>query len=114
MVKTSKRKRLLVILVLYTVSGIAKLRAVYTFGEASALEQVKKASAPMLFIHGSQDNFVHIGMVYELYDACPTRKELFIAEGAGHGQALYLDPGTYFNCVCFHFWNVLNEIEKGE
>jgi len=84
---------------LYTASGIAKLRAGYTFGEASALEQVKKATVPMLFMHGSQDNFVHTEMVYTLYDACPTEKELFIAEGAGHGQALYLDPDAYFQCV---------------
>ena len=84
---------------LYTASAIAKLRAGYTFGEASSLEQVKKAAVPMLFMHGSQDNFVHTEMVYRLYDACPTDKELFIAEGAGHGQALYLDPEAYFNCV---------------
>ena len=84
---------------LYIGSGIAKLRAGYTFGEASALEQVKKAEVPILFMHGSQDNFVHTEMVYELYAACPTEKELFLAEGAGHGQALYLDPEAYFDCV---------------
>lgn len=84
---------------LYTASGIAKLRVGYSFREASALEQVKKATVPMLFMHGSQDNFVHTEMVYALYDACPTEKELFIAEGAGHGQALYLDPEAYFDCV---------------
>ena len=85
--------------VLYTADGIAKLRAGYGFHEASALEQVKKATVPMLFLHGSKDNFVHTEMVYRLYDACPTEKELYVAEGAGHGQSLYVDPEAYFDCV---------------
>ena len=81
--------------VLYTASAIAKLRAGYSFREASALEQVKKAQIPMLFIHGSEDNFVRADMVYPLYDACPTAKALYVAEGAGHGQALFIDPDAY-------------------
>ena len=80
---------------LYTASALAKLRAGYTFGEASALEQVKKSKTPMLFIHGSEDNFVHTEMVYRLYDACSAQKDIYIAEGAGHGQALFIDPEMY-------------------
>jgi len=26
-------------------------------------------------------------------------KELYVAEGAGHGQAMYIDPDEYFNRV---------------
>ncbi len=85
--------------ILYTASAISKLRAGYSFQEASALEQVKKTKIPILFIHGSEDNFVNTNMVYRLYDACPTQKDLMVVEGAGHGQALYLDPETYFNKV---------------
>ena len=44
-------------------------RAGYGFREASALRQVQKATVPMLFIHGSEDNFVRTYMVYALYDA---------------------------------------------
>ena len=93
---------------LYTASGFAKLRAGYTFGEASALEQVKKSETPMLFIHGSEDNFVHTEMVYRLYDACPARKELYVAEGAGHGQSLFIDPGQYMSRV-FGFLDSLEQ-----
>lgn len=84
---------------LYTASAFAKLRAGYTFGEASAISQVKKTTIPILFIHGSEDNFVHTDMVYELYAACPSEKALYIAEGAGHGQSFYLDPERYFDEV---------------
>ncbi len=85
--------------ILYTASAISKIRAGYSFQEASALEQVKKTKIPILFIHGSEDNFVNTNMVYSLYDACPTQKDIMVVEGAGHGQSLYLDPETYFNKV---------------
>ena len=74
-------------------------RAGYGFREASALRQVQKATVPMLFIHGSEDNFVRMDMVYALYDACPTEKELLVVEGAGHGEAYAMDPELYFDTV---------------
>ena len=80
---------------LYTASGICKLRAGYSFEEASAIEQIQNAQVPILFLHGSQDNFVHTDMVYELYDACPTQKDLYVAQDAGHAQAFYIEPEIY-------------------
>lgn len=80
---------------LYTANVISKMRAGYTFTEASAIEQITKTKLPVLFIHGSEDNFVHTDMVYELYDACPTEKDMMIVENAGHGQAYYYDPEGY-------------------
>lgn len=88
---------------LNTASVIAKLRAGYTFEEASALGQVKNAKVPMMFIHGSEDNFVHTEMVYRVHEACPTDKELYVAEGAGHGGAVYVDPEVYFGKIFAFF-----------
>jgi uncharacterized protein len=74
---------------LYTTSMLTKIRVGYDFEEASALEQVKKAKIPMLFIHGDQDTFVPTEMVYRLYEACGSeQKDLYIVEGAGHGLAM--------------------------
>lgn len=87
---------------LYSASFFANIRAGYDFKEASSIEQVRKTTLPIFFAHGSVDNFVHTDMVYELYDACPTDKELYVVEGAGHGQAMYYDPDTYFDKV-FNF-----------
>ncbi len=84
---------------LYVASGFSSIRAGYSFMEASSLKQVAKASVPMLFIHGSEDNFVHTEMVYQVYDACPTEKRLLVVEGAGHGYSHSLDPETYFDTV---------------
>ncbi len=83
----------------YTAELYAVILAGYSFSEASALEQIKKCAVPVLFIHGDSDNFVHTDMVYKLYDACPTEKELLIMEDAAHGQSLYRDPDRYFDTV---------------
>ena len=89
---------------LYTASFFSKLRAGYGFKEASALKQIKKTRLPVLFIHGSEDNFVHTESVYSLYEACMVRKELYVSEGAGHGDAYYMEPEEYVGRV-FGFIN---------
>lgn len=78
---------------------VADLRAGYNFREASSLKQLKKSTVPMLFIHGSADNFVKSDMVYEVYEACPTAKDLLIIEGAGHAESQYLEPELYYNTI---------------
>ena len=85
--------------ILPAASAIASLRAGYSFSEASSLNQVKKAKVPMLFIHGEKDNFVRTGMVYPMYEACPTEKKLLVVEGAGHGSSYSMDPELYFDTV---------------
>lgn len=85
--------------ILYAADGIAWLRAGYEFKSASALEQVAKSQVPTLFIHGSEDNFVHTDMVYELFDACQAPKDLLVIQGAGHGDAYKMDPELYFHTV---------------
>ena len=80
-------------------SGLSSLRAGYSFSEASSLNQIAKAQVPVLFIHGSEDNFVHTDMVYRVYDACPTEKQLFVVEGAGHGNSFNHMPEKYFETV---------------
>ena len=69
---------------MYTTSLLCKWRDGWSFGEASALEQVKKCHYPMLFIHGNADTFVASHMVYPLYEAKPGPKSLWIADGAEH------------------------------
>lgn len=72
---------------MYATSLLCKLRNGWSFGEASALEAVKKCAYPMLFIHGNADTFVPTEMVYRLYDAKPGMKELWIGEGAEHAES---------------------------
>lgn len=76
-------------------SAYTKLRAGYSFDEASAVKQLEKNTLPMLFIHGDKDDFVPKNMVYEVYNATKGPKELVIFEGAKHADSLKKDPEKY-------------------
>ncbi len=66
-------------------SWLCDLRYGWNFCEASALEQVRKSTLPMLFIHGDADDFVPTEMVYPLYEAKQQGdKELWVVPGAAH------------------------------
>ena len=69
---------------LHTASWLCKQKYGWSFKEASALEQVKKCTLPMFFIHGDADTYVPTWMVYPLYEAKPEPKELWIVPGAAH------------------------------
>lgn len=72
---------------MFSASLLCKLRYGWSFGEASAINEVSKSPYPMLFIHGAADTFVPTVMVHRLYDAKPGKKELWIAEGAEHAES---------------------------
>lgn len=80
---------------LYTTSALCKLRYGWSFGEASPLNQVKKCTRPMLFIHGDDDSFVPSDMVYPLYEAKSEPKQLWIAKGSKHAMAYTDHPEEY-------------------
>ena len=84
---------------MYTTSMLCKLRYGWTFGEASALKQVKKCHKPMLFIHGDKDDFVPTSMIYPLYAAKPQPKELYIAKGSAHARSYYDHKAEYTSRV---------------
>lgn len=81
--------------ILHATSLLTKLKAGYSFTEASALHQLARNKLPMLFIHGGDDTFVPTDMVYRLYEACRTEKELYVADGAGHGLAYSMNKAAY-------------------
>ena len=86
--------------VLDAASLVTRLRAGYGFKEASAVEQLKKTTLPMLFIHGEEDTFVPYAMLDLVYDACPSPdKERLSIPGAGHGEASWEDPELYWSTV---------------
>lgn len=82
------------------VNMLVKFRAGYDLKEASAINQIKKCSKPMLFIHGDKDRFVPFTMLKKLYTAssCP-EKELFIAHNAGHAESFKMYKDIYWQKV---------------
>ena len=86
--------------VLDAASLVAQARAGFGFKEASAVEQLKKTSLPMLFIHGEDDTFVPYAMLDVVYNACASpEKEKLSVPGAGHGGAAGTDPELYWSTV---------------
>lgn len=76
-----------------------KKKAGYALDECNAKEEVAKADIPILFMHGDVDSFVPCSMVYELYEACKTKKKLVIIEGAGHVESCYHDEELYEGAI---------------
>ena len=77
----------------------------WTFREASAVEQVKKCRQPMLFIHGAADDFVPTWMVYELFEAKPQPKEIWVVPDAAHAVSYRDNRDQYV-------WRVRNFVSR--
>jgi hypothetical protein len=85
---------------LYMADLICQLRCGFSFRQASAVEQLKKAAVPMLFLHGEQDTFVPYSMLDKVYNACGSQeKEKCSIPGGTHAQAVSADPELYWNAV---------------
>lgn len=76
-------------------SLVTRHRAGFYLGDASAVQQVKKTSLPILFIHGEADTFVPYAMLQPLYEAAAGPKEWYAVPGAGHGEAYSANPEQY-------------------
>ena len=71
-----------------TTSALCQYRYGWSFAEAQQIEQVRKSTKPMLFIHGDKDAFVPYAMLHPLYEAkTKGRKAIFIAKGSVHAMA---------------------------
>ncbi|SHG70095.1 alpha/beta hydrolase [Ornithinibacillus halophilus] len=84
--------------VLDTTSLVSKIRAGYSFTEATALEQVKQVDLPILYIHGDADTFVPTEMTTELYENTPNA-EMVTFENANHGEAFAISEEKYIEVL---------------
>lgn len=78
---------------------VTRSRAGYGIFEASAVEQLKKAKVPILFIHGEKDTFVPTSMVHRVYEAAAGEKELLLVKNATHAASSLVDPDLYFSTL---------------
>ena len=84
---------------LHMASVVTRIRAGYALEDVSPLKQVQKSQVPILFIHGSEDDFVPCEMVNTLYQSATCPKEKLIIEGAGHAQSCSTDSKTYYSTI---------------
>lgn len=63
--------------------------------QVSPLRAVEHSKIPVLFVHGTDDNYVPTYMSKELYEHKPEPKRLLLVEGAVHANAYAVDPKRY-------------------
>lgn len=76
--------------ILHAANWICRLRFGWDFLEASALDAVRRATCPMLFIHGGNDHYVPTWMVRPLYyekGGAKEDKQLWLAPESGHADS---------------------------
>lgn len=78
---------------------VTQVRAGYSFGKGGAIDQVKKSTVPILFIHGDQDKFVPYKMLDQLYEAAQCPKEKLVITGAGHAQCDVVGGSKYWQTI---------------
>jgi len=72
----------------------------------TACNAVKKATVPILLIHGEDDRFVPCEMSRLIRNCCASPSQLHTFSGAGHGLCYMVDPIRY-EMVTIHFLNEL-------
>lgn len=77
------------------VSVIHRAATGMSIKEGAPIDMVKNAKVPVLFIHGATDDFVPTTMVFELYEACTSEKDLLIVDDAEHAESYKKDPASY-------------------
>ncbi len=60
------------------------------------LEMVKGMKAPLLVIHGDQDDLVPVRLGERVYGAAPGAKEFYVVPGAGHNDTDVVGGEPYF------------------
>ena len=97
--------------ILNSASIVSKQRYGWGFKEASSVDQLAKCDRPMLFIHGTADDFVPVDHVFKNYEAkTHGYKELVLVQGAVHANSYAKDPKNYT-------WRVkyfLDRVKSGE
>ena len=72
------------------------------YKDGSALNQLEKSHLPMLFLHGTADNYVPFYMLQKNYDAHPGPKQKLAFEGVPHASAPWDGGDLYWDTV-FNF-----------
>ena len=78
---------------------VTHIRAGYCLNDASAINQVKQSTTPILYIHGDKDDFVPYYMMDELYNATNSEKEKLTIEGGEHANSDLVNPKLYWSTV---------------
>ena len=73
----------------------AKKKTGLSLDDKSATEILRTAKHPVLFIHGTGDDFVPVHMTIKNYHACAAPKRICLVDGATHAMSWYFDTAKY-------------------
>lgn len=73
----------------------AKIYGKFDLESASPIESVKNTKLPIIFYHGTSDDYVPCFMSNKLFDECVSEKHLVTIEGGMHGTSYLKDPQKY-------------------
>ncbi|MBE5753104.1 MAG: alpha/beta hydrolase [Clostridiales bacterium] len=77
----------------------AKLFGKFDLDETSPLQAMENAKIPVIFLHGTGDDFVPYNMSERLYERCKAKKSLVLIPNAEHGLAYPRDMDGYVSAV---------------
>ncbi|MBW3090576.1 alpha/beta hydrolase [Bifidobacterium miconisargentati] len=93
-------RRWMAVPVVAAMSKISKRVAGYRFREASSVDSLRRATIPMLFIHGGDDTFVDPAFLDRNVAACASiDRERLLIPGAAHALSASTDPVRYWKRV---------------
>ena len=73
----------------------ARLFAGFSLYERSSLRSLPRNTLPIIMVHGTADHFVPCSMTEQGYAVCNGPKQLFLAQDAGHGVSMLIEPEKY-------------------
>lgn len=73
----------------------ARLYGNFNLEAASPIESVKHTKLPIIFFHGSNDDYVPCHMSKKLFDACNSKKRIVEIEQGLHGTSYLTNPNKY-------------------
>jgi len=84
---------------LYALDTVTRVRAGYSILKSSPVKYIGNCNVPILFIHGSDDNYAPSYMLDELTAAAPYPKQQLLVKGARHVESVTTNPALYWSTV---------------
>ena len=79
----------------WPVAAINRIVAGYSLRDGDVRPHLRRASLPILFVHGTEDHTVPLEMGKELYELYRGPKDFLFVEGAHHVESMHRAPEAY-------------------
>ena len=82
--------------IINTLELVCRLRGKYYLNDVDVISNVSNSKIPILFIHGSEDTFVPLNMLENLYNATPEdKRDILIIKGGSHAASIIVNKDEY-------------------